>query len=118
MAITDEQAREVAEHYQKTNVEFHLEITRLHTEHDHVLGLLILNPYTIATGVTPLYFGSDPPEFPFPMAIVDVTREECQKVLSGELQLPTGWRLGASLVPWVPPNPAEVTSRFQRLFRE
>jgi hypothetical protein len=114
VGITDEEARVVAERIQKGDLGVE-RVVRFHTEHDHVLALLIVNTATIETGITPIHFAAEPPEFPHHLNIVEVSEREYQKVLSGELRLPDGWRQGSSLIPWAP---LEVKSRFERLLRD
>ncbi len=59
--------------------------------------LLEVNPQTPQSGIVPIAFGPDPPKVPFPSVIIEVTEEEYEKIRSGSLPLPAGWRLAEIL---------------------
>ena len=55
------------------------------------------------SGIVPVYFGPhEPSGIFFPCVIVEVRPEEFEQIISGQLQLPKGWRLGKEY-----PRPAE-----------
>lgn len=60
--------------------------------------LLEVNPDTSPSGIVPVAFGADPPDVPYPSVIIEVTEDEYQRILAGELALPDGWRLGDDVV--------------------
>ena len=59
--------------------------------------LLEVNPATSPSGVLPIAFAADPPDVPFPSVVVEVTPEEFTRITQGQLALPNGWALGATL---------------------
>jgi hypothetical protein len=60
--------------------------------------LLEVNPMTAETGVTPIGLTADPSRgVPFPTVIVEVSSDEFERLVSGELRLPRGWTLGPEL---------------------
>jgi hypothetical protein len=59
--------------------------------------LLEVNPDTPPSGIVPIAFAPDPPRFPFPTVVVEVTEAEFEKIRTGKLQLPNGWRLAETL---------------------
>ena len=61
--------------------------------------LLEVNPDTPRAGIVPISFGADPPEFPFPSVVIEVTEGELADIQSGTLPLPEGWRLEDTLYP-------------------
>jgi hypothetical protein len=61
--------------------------------------LLEVNPETPRAGIVPISFGADPPEFPFPSVVIEVTEAELEDIRSGRLPLPHGWRLEDTLYP-------------------
>jgi hypothetical protein len=61
--------------------------------------LLEVNPDTSPSGIVPIAFGPDPPQVPFPSVVIEVTEAEFEKIQSGTLLLPHGWRLDKLLYP-------------------
>ncbi len=62
------------------------------------IKLLEVNDATVPAGVMPLQFAPAPASgIPFPSVIVEVTPEEFQLILSKELPLPVGWKLGVEM---------------------
>jgi hypothetical protein len=61
--------------------------------------LLEINPETSPSGIIPIAFGPNPPEYPFPSVIIEVTEAEFESIQSGRMHLPAGWRLGETLYP-------------------
>ena len=64
--------------------------------HSDPIKLLQVNSGTIAVGIVPIAFGRNE-DVPFPFNIVDVTPAEFERILTGDLPLPKGWRLGETL---------------------
>jgi len=64
------------------------------------IKLLEVNSNTIASGIMPLGFAAAPNVgVHFPSIIIEVTPDEYQQILSGELGLREGWRLLDTPVP-------------------
>ncbi|MGA2251891.1 hypothetical protein [Terracidiphilus sp.] len=61
--------------------------------------LLEVNPDTPPSGIVPIAFAPDPPRFPFSSVVIEVTEAEFEKIRTGKLQLPNGWRLEETLYP-------------------
>ncbi len=62
------------------------------------IKLLEVNDATVPAGFMPLQFAPAPASgIPFPSVIVEVTPEEFQLILSKELPLPVGWKLGVEM---------------------
>jgi len=59
--------------------------------------LLEVNPETSPSGIVPITFGPLPPKYPYPSILIEVTEEEYQRICSGELVLPDGWKHGETL---------------------
>ena len=59
---------------------------------------LEVNENTVPSGILPIQFGPSPGSgLHFPMVILEVTPEEHRKILSEELTLPHGWKIGAPI---------------------
>jgi hypothetical protein len=79
-------------------------IVRLVSAHDEAesgepVKLLEVNPATSPSGILPIAFAADPPAVPFPSVVVEVTPDEFARIQEGQLVLPNGWTLGATLFP-------------------
>lgn len=61
--------------------------------------LLEVNAATSPSGICPIAFTAHPPDVPHPSVVVEVTEEEYDRILSGDLGLPDGWELGDTLYP-------------------
>src|SRR5580704_7133329 len=62
------------------------------------IGLLEVNSNTVPAGIMPIEFGPAPSSgLNYPSVIVEVTPEEFERILSHQLALPAGWRLGSSI---------------------
>ena len=59
--------------------------------------LLEVNPETSPSGIVPIVFGPLPPKYPYPSVVIEVTEEEYQRICSGDLELPDGWKPGETL---------------------
>lgn len=59
--------------------------------------LLEVNPETSPSGIIPIAFAPNPPKFPFPSVVIEVTEAEYKRIRSGQLPLPNGWRLAETL---------------------
>jgi hypothetical protein len=59
--------------------------------------LLEVNPETSPSGIVPVVFGPLPPKYPYPSVVIEVTEEEYQRICSGDLLLPEGWKSGETL---------------------
>jgi len=57
------------------------------------IKLLEVNPETPPSGIVPVAFGQAR-DIPYASIVVEVTPEEFERILSGHLNLPEGWRLG------------------------
>lgn len=58
------------------------------------IKLLEVNENTIASGILPLSFGPATAYGNYPSVILEVTREEFDKIKSNELKLPHCWKIG------------------------
>ncbi len=58
--------------------------------------LLEVNENTFASGIVPVRFGRSL-EVAVPSVIVEVTPEEFDRIVAGQLALPNGWRLGGEI---------------------
>jgi hypothetical protein len=61
--------------------------------------LLEVNPATSPSGVLPIAFAPDPPTVPYASVVVEVTPEEYERIVTGELILPNEWSVGLTLYP-------------------
>jgi hypothetical protein len=59
--------------------------------------LLEVNQETSPSGIVPITLGPYPPKYPYPSIIIEVTEEEYQRICSGDLELPDGWKHGETL---------------------
>ena len=59
------------------------------------IKLLEVNENTVASGIMPLQFDAVPQSgIHYPSVIIEITPEEYQKILTRELLLPRGWKIG------------------------
>jgi len=73
---------------------------------DEPVKLLEVNTGTVASGILPIYFGPSPASGIYhPTAIVEITPDEYERVRTGQLPLPHGWKVG-ELIPSPVPEPA------------
>jgi hypothetical protein len=62
--------------------------------------LLEVNPMTTEAGIQPVGMSADPDrQIFYSSAVVEISPDEFDRLLRGELQLPHGWRLGDELLP-------------------
>ena len=62
--------------------------------------LLEVNPMTIEAGIPPVGMTADPAHSVFySSVVVEITPNEYERLIHGELELPHGWRLGPELLP-------------------
>jgi hypothetical protein len=97
----DETARQLAESHRQ--VEPTIErIIRFHGGNEDAdeepIKLLEVNTATVEAGIIPVILGATD-EVPFATIIIEITREEWDKVRNGELDLPNGWEQGPTLWP-------------------
>jgi hypothetical protein len=57
------------------------------------IRLLEINPVTIATGMVQSFYFAPSDELPYALILAEITPEEWQKVLDGEIALPEEWTL-------------------------
>lgn len=97
----DKTARELAESHRKVEPTIET-IIRLHGGNedavDEPIKLLEVNTATVEAGIIPVIFGATD-EVPFATIIIEITREEWDRVRNGELALPNDWQLGRTLWP-------------------
>lgn len=60
------------------------------------IALLEVNENSVPTGIMPVYFGVTK-AVPYPTVIIEITPEEFEQLESGDLKLPTGWRIAEEL---------------------
>ncbi len=62
------------------------------------IKLLTVNESTIGIGALPLFFGPDEkPPYNFASAVLEVTPDEYDQILAGQLALPHGWTLAETI---------------------
>jgi len=99
MKSKDDIASYLAEAHRKIDSSI-VRIVRISSSVDDQLSepikLLEVNPDTPPSGIVPIVFGPDP-DVPYPSVVVEVTPQEFENLRRGELCLPEGWTLGATL---------------------
>lgn len=71
------------------------------------IKLLEVDENTVPSGIQPVYFGPNAASgILFPSVVIDVTPAEFDRIVSGELKLPDGWRQADE---WPAPQPGGAT---------
>ena len=64
--------------------------SRCESDPNEPIKIVEVNDDTIPAGIVPIYFGPTE-EYPFPLAIIEVTSDEFERIGRSELTLPDGW---------------------------
>ncbi len=103
MSDKDAVTLELAKFHYSTQPEiteiFRLTVPQFEDAPNEPIKLLGVNPETVPTGITPLSFRPIPASGVYPSVVVEITPDEFNRVRSGELSLPFGWKLEATALP-------------------